>query len=101
MKNAFIFGILLCLVILNLPKAFFHSHEHQENHIENTSDFSFSADEAHCFACDVNLSNFSFSVHPPIQFDPKAIVHGKQQFYFLEKSNHFDLQQLRGPPTIV
>ncbi len=101
MKNAVIFGLLFCLVALNLPKSFFHSHEHQENHIEHKWDHSFSADEADCFVCDVNLSNFSFSAHHSIQFDSKASVHGKEQVYFLEKSNHFDFQQLRGPPTNI
>ena len=101
MKNVIIFGILVCLVTLNLPKALFHSHEHQDNHTENSSDYSFSADEADCFVCDLDLSNFSFLVYHSIQFDPKAIVHDKEHVYFLEKSNHVDQYQLRGPPTII
>jgi hypothetical protein len=100
-KNAVIFGLLFYLVTLNLPKSFFHSHNHHENHTENKTDFSFSLDEADCFVCDIDLSNFSFSTHHAIQFDPKANVHGKEQVYFLEKSNHYDFQHLRGPPTNI
>lgn len=100
MKNAIIFGLLFCLVTLNLPKAFFHSHEeHQEHHVENDWESSFSADEAHCFVCDVDLLNFSAITYHAVKFDPKAIVHGKEHVYLLEKSNHYELHQLRGPPS--
>lgn len=101
MKNAVIFGILFCLVTLNLPKAFFHSHEHQEHHAEGVSDFSFSIDDADCFVCDIHLSNYTFLELNSIKFDPKAFVQGKEHVYFFESSKYYDFHQRRGPPSII
>jgi|GEM_PF-6105448 len=100
-KNLVVFGLLFCVITLSLPKDFFHEHDNHKVHNENDWDYSFSADEAHCFVCEIDLFNYSFITNGSIKFDPKALVHGKEQVYFLEKANHFDLQDPRGPPAIV
>jgi hypothetical protein len=100
-KNALIFGLLFCLVTLNLPKSFFHAHEHQDTSIQKSGEFSFSADDVDCFVCDIDLTNITFSKLITFHFDPKALVHGKELAYFHEASDFFDQHQLRGPPAIV
>lgn len=100
-KNLVVFGLLFCVITLNLPKDLFHLHDHHEVHTESDSDYSFSAGEADCFVCDVDLFNYSIITHPTIKFDPKAIVQGKEQVYFHEKSSYFDLYALRGPPVNI
>ena len=101
MKKAIIYGILVCLLTPSLTKTFFHSHEHQGIHTSNSWDYSFSADDVDCFVCDIDLSNITFSTLHTFNFDPKAIVHGKELAYFHEALDYFDHNQHRGPPAIV
>ena len=101
MKNAVLFGLLFCFATLNLSEAFFHVHDHQETNDESDWDFSVSTDEADCFVCDVNLIDFSVLTTPSVKIDPMAVVEGKEAVYFLDASDHYDLDQLRGPPAIV
>lgn len=84
-----------------MPKSLFH--DHAEHSIEQTNDWdqSISPNDAHCFACDVDLITFSFSTVQPIRVNAQAIVLGKELEYLLDESNHFDLFQHRGPPAFI
>jgi hypothetical protein len=84
-----------------MPKSFFHEHDHHEIEHANDWDQSVSADEGHCFVCDVDLSTYHFSTVQPIRLDVQATVSGKEQEYLTEQTDHFDSFQHRGPPNFI
>ncbi len=116
MKQIFAFGLLFCLVFLNVPRSIVHdcehehsvehhepsehhSHDHDSNHSEEHHLASFETENESCFICEFDLDVFEI---PTVKFESVAKFRNSNvldpQFDCLGQTD-FSAFSHRGPPT--
>jgi hypothetical protein len=76
MKHIFIFGILFCLVFLNVPRSFVHDceeheivhHDSDHNDEHHSNELSFDVDTDNCFICEFDLGFFNVPEFKSVAF---------------------------------
>lgn len=108
MKHIFIFGILFCLVFLNVPRSFVHdcdehefAHHDSENHDENeNNELTIDVDNEKCFMCEFDLGFFNIPVFKSpafAKFCDYTFVTPSVDYSNPEEFNAFSH---RGPPAV-
>lgn len=104
MKQIIAFGILFCLVFLNVPKTFIHhcehdTTEHHDEHKDVQSGISVDNDADDCFICEFDLGLFNLpELKIPAFTKFINYTFNKPSVDYIDPTDFYAFSH-RGPPT--
>jgi hypothetical protein len=100
-KSILSFFLIIGFFLVLSPRAFFHSHAHENEQHEIKKSSGGAEFDAHCLVCDLDLSLFTPSQPFHLSFIKDGFAPLKSIPTQVANTNYSPIVSLRGPPRFV